>query len=354
MTIHESLAVWVNEQLAQRGIATAALSPIVGDAGFRQYFRLASEPALLAVYGPPEIEKHPAFVAISQHWRENGVPAPRIVAWDFERGFLLIEDFGPVSLSRVLGLLSDGDASTRLPSAPVAQVYQRVLAQLKRLQQLEPTADYPYYDARALQAELDLFIPWFVEKLLGYVLSGRENDLLTALFKQLIEQALAQPQVIVHRDFHCRNIHVCDAPASHEVFGFIDFQDAVVGPVTYDVVSLLKDCYQQWPQTFVEEQALGYRKTLPEPLQMSSEQRFLRAMDATGLQRHLKVLGIFARLYLRDGKAQYLNDLPLVIAYVRHVLARYDAFRPVAIWFDKALMPVIAEQPWFHSVVIQP
>lgn len=345
MSIYESLAAWVDQQLALRSMPAAVLKPIVGDAGFRQYYRLATEMPLLAVYGPPDIEKHQSFVQISEHWQKLGVPAPQIVAYDFTKGFLLIQDFGATSLSDVLKTQKENDLA-------LSACYRTVLAQLRPLQVSPPEDWYPRYDCPALQAELDLFIPWFIEKLLGYELSNNERKMLQALFDRLIEEALAQPQVIVHRDFHCRNIHLQDETL--ERLGFIDFQDAVVGPVTYDIASLLKDCYQCWPSTFVRAQALNYRETLPVHLQMASAETFLGAMDTIGLQRHLKVLGIFARLYLRDGKAQYLQDLPLVVAYVRQTLAQYDYCQPVAQWFEEQLMPLIQKQPWYRSVEIQP
>ena len=345
MSIYESLAAWVDEQLALRSIPTATLTPIVGDAGFRQYYRLATPMPLLAVYGPPEIEKHQAFVQISEHWQMLGVPAPKIVAYDFAKGFLLIQDFGATSLSAALEPHKGHDQA-------LSDCYRSVLAQLRPLQ-VSPTEDwYPRYDRPALQAELDLLIPWFIEQLLGYALSNDEQKILQTLFDRLIGEALSQPQVIVHRDFHCRNIHLQDEAL--ERLGFIDFQDAVVGPVTYDIASLLKDCYQCWPSSFVRTEALNYRETLPPHLQMASAAAFLNAMNAIGLQRHLKVLGIFARLYLRDGKAQYLQDLPLVVAYVRQVFAQYDYCQPVARWFDACLMPLIQKQSWHRSVEIQP
>ena len=345
MSIYESLAAWVSQQLVKRSMPNAALTPIVGDAGFREYFRLATVPPLLAVYGPPDIEKHQAFVQISEHWRQLGVPAPEVIAYDFTQGFLLIEDFGATSLSAIL---EDHSANP----VGVESCYRSVLAQLHRLQRSPIQAWYPRYDSAALQVELDLFIPWFVEKLLGYVLSTDERDMLQELFDVLIARAQAQPQVIVHRDFHCRNIHVQGGDLDQ--LGFIDFQDAVVGPVTYDIVSLLKDCYQCWPASFVRSQALAYRKTLPPLLQMNTESAFLQALDMMGLQRHLKVLGIFARLHLRDGKAQYLQDLPLVLAYVLQALEGYAEGKLVAQWFEQQLMPAIKQQPWYRSVEIQP
>ncbi|WP_054112661.1 aminoglycoside phosphotransferase family protein [Marinagarivorans algicola] len=345
MVVQEELLAWVRGQLQALGLAFNEAKPIEGDAGFRQYIRLDTDPAMLAVYGPPMTEKHTEFVAISEHWRTSGVHAPRVFAHDLAQGFLLVEDLGATSLADAL-------ANRRGRTTP-AEIYAPVLAQLRTLQLLTPKGFYPQYSAHRLQQEMALFEPWFVEGLLGYTLSECEKASLQVLYQHLINSAQAQPQVIVHRDLHCRNIQCSDTVAQDAQLGFIDFQDAMIGPITYDWVSLLKDCYQQWPASFVSEQAMRYNQALPARLRLADE-ALLETLDLMGLQRHLKVLGIFARLSLRDGKMGYLHDLPLVVAYVRDVCGRYEALQPFLAWFDRVLLPLCALQPWYRCVVIQP
>lgn len=350
MTIQAQLLAWAGEQAKILGVNFTQAIPLEGDAGFRHYVRLNTTPPMLAVYGPPTIEKHEAFVQIAHHWQMNGVCVPKVHAFDGEQGFLLVADLGATALADVLAKAQTLDA--------VAQVYAPVINQLRLLQQLPPAAFYPQYTSELLQQEMDLFAPWFVEGLLGHTFNTHEHALLKAIFKPLIHNATSQPQVIVHRDLHCRNIQ-CEAvvnvstPQALERCGFIDFQDAVIGPMTYDWVSLLKDCYQPWPAHFVNEQLSQYNSALPKYLQIPPY-KLQETFDLMGLQRHIKVLGIFARLYLRDGKANYLNDLPLVIAYVRDVCHRYSAFSAFAEWFDQVLLPLCALQPWYRSVGIQP
>lgn len=340
MSVIAALTEWSHDLLLQKGWGLAPLRPLGGDAGFRQYFRIATQPAALAVFSPPESEPNLQFCAIAEHWRNAGLTTPTIFAKDLAQGFLLLEDFGEEPLAKVL--------AERGPMA----VYPEVLASLKELQLVECSCAtlYPNYDKAKLLAEMMLMPQWFMGQLLGLPPSVDESQLLDGFFHTLADSALAQSQVIVHRDFHSRNIHVLKDGS----FGFIDFQDAVIGPITYDLVSLLKDCYFRIDSTDVKALAVSYREQLPSALAMVSEQDFIRAFDWMGLQRHVKVLGIFARLYLRDGKSGYLNDLPLVVAYVREVLLRYDEFSDVAAWFEARLMPLIVRQPWYRSVEIQP
>jgi aminoglycoside/choline kinase family phosphotransferase len=353
MSIQAVLKAWVAEQLAAQGLPLTELQAIQGDAGFRSYYRLQSTPPMLAVYGPPASEKHREFVQISDHWRTFGVPAPQVFGADLARGFLLIEDFGPQSLALNLQQITSTNSPATQQLNEIAGCYQPVLDKLLLLQTLTPLSWYPLYDREALALELNLFTTWFVKDLLNYRLTDEDHGLLQAVFDVLIDSALGQPQIIVHRDFHCRNIQIRLTSATMRV-GFIDFQDAVLGPISYDLVSLLKDCYQRWPSHFVRHLALSYRQRLPAQLQMASADRFLRAFDLMGLQRHLKVLGIFSRLHLRDGKTAYLQDLPLVVAYVRQALAQFPELTGMRVWFDEALMPRIEQQPWYRSVVIQP
>ncbi len=196
-----------------------------------------------------------------------------------------------------------------------------------------------------------LFTDWFLPKLIGYNTNAQERAMLETTFDTLVTSALAQPQVLVHRDYHSRNIIYREAAP----LGVIDFQDGVVGPITYDLVSLLRDCYVAWPQSQVETWALDYMaqaKAFNLLIADVDAVTFMRWFDLMGLQRHIKVLGIFARLSLRDGKDRYLNDLPLVIAYVRYVAKKHPELSPFFVWFEEVVVPRAQACDWFHSVDI--
>ena len=320
----------------QRNDKAPAWQALAGDAGFRKYFRLASEPSLLAVYAPPETEKNHEFLSIGRLLRKGGVLTPAVAACDLPRGFFLLEDFGPQLLLDVV----DEDNCEAL--------YKQAMATLMAVQQCDKdTQVLPPYDAVALSTEMSLFPEWFVRKLLNVELGDREVAVFKVLMDTLIQSAQEQPQVVVHRDYHSRNlVHRENGPP-----GVIDFQDAVIGPMTYDLVSLLRDCYIQWPEAKVQGWLKMFRSwsvytgVCPE----DQEIKFERWFDLMGLQRHIKVLGIFARLSLRDGKHRYLNDLPLVIDYTLNVARRYPACGAFVEWFEMALMPKIKEQAWWQA-----
>ena len=336
------LLPWALAALDQPPTTAAVLLPVAGDASNRRYFRL-QWPGRTAIVleSPPATEKNREFLAMRQLLERAGVRVPKLLGADLDRGFLLLEDLGDRLLLGELG------------AATVAGHYARALAVLRQLAAVDPGAlvALPVYDRALLAEEFSRFPVWFLQRLLGLVLTDAEIHLLAELDGLLIGSALAQPQVLVHRDFHSRNL-MCLGGAELAV---IDFQDAVVGPVTYDPVSLLKDCYIHWPREQVAAWALAHRDALRAQglLPAVDDATFLRWLDWMGLQRHLKVLGPFARLYLRDGKSAYLQDLPLVLTHVREVLAAHagetavlDNFRD---WFEQRLQPVIAQQPWSGS-----
>jgi aminoglycoside/choline kinase family phosphotransferase len=210
----------------------------------------------------------------------------------------------------------------------------------------------PPYDATKLQTELDLFRDWFVPKLLGISWTAAFEQSFSDLSQCLIGNATQQPQVVVHRDFHSRNLMV----VHNEELAVIDFQDAVIGPITYDPVSLLKDCYVHWPRQQQLCWLLDHKRLLTEQqrLEAVDDDTFVMWFDLTGLQRHIKVLGIFARLSLRDGKPTYLNDLPLVLAYVEEVLGIYapsiDAVAAFRTLFNEQVLPDCQHQSWYRKV----
>jgi aminoglycoside/choline kinase family phosphotransferase len=329
------LAQWVPTVLPQAGTAPVRLHAMSGDAGARRYFRIEGDPTRLAVYAPPESENSKTFVELADFLRAHGIHAPHIHAVDFGRGFLLIENLGE---RLYLGELN---------GTSVEALYGEALMTLLRLQQSPaPEAPLPAYSRENLLQEMNLFPQWFAGSLLGYQLDASERLLVKQTFDHLVESALEQPACFVHRDYHSRNlIYRKFGPP-----GVIDFQDAVWGPFTYDLVSLLRDCYVRWPQEQVQRWALAYATMAQEvgiaPAEMSAQQ-FMRWFDLMGLQRHIKVLGIFARLALRDSKRGYLEDLPLVMRYVFEVLEQYPEFRHFSAWFQDRLLPLAREQSWY-------
>ena len=327
--------------LASNGHAPA-LTVVAGDASNRRYFRLrlAGQSYVLA-HAPPVTEKNEAFLAVREVLARAGVKVPALYAADMQRGYLLLEDLGDQVL------LPELDAGS------VDNHYHSALGVLREIAAVDTDQlDMPVYDQGLLAEELSRFPVWFVQELLGYSPDEEERDMLRRLFASLIDSALEQPRVLVHRDFHSRNLMLQEGGQ----LAVIDFQDAVVGPITYDLVSLLRDCYIQWPPGQVCDWALQQRDALHTQGFMPEvdDARFLRWFDWMGLQRHIKVLGTFARLYLRDGKSAYLDDLPLVVHYVLEMLGKYATEEAVFAefngWFSHRLSPLIAGQGWSNKV----
>ncbi|WP_444908617.1 aminoglycoside phosphotransferase family protein [Microbulbifer sp. TRSA005] len=330
----EALALWVGKALEIE--FPADLANLAGDAGFRRYFRTSTEPRLIAVDSPPECTNPARFVAVADYLRRNGVHTPMVIAADTANGYLLLEDLGDTQLFDVLS------------NDSVEGLYAEVMSELLSLQQIPRTEDlFPDYNRELLLTEMRIMPEWLVGKLLGYSLSEVENRLLQETFQRLLESAAGQPQTLVHRDYHSRNLMI----RGGERPGIVDFQDAVWGPITYDLVSLLRDCYIRWPRQRVERWALAYAATAEAAgvLEPVEPKEFLTWFDWMGLQRHIKVLGLFPRLSLRDGKQNYLGDLPLVIRYVLETAGRYEELQPFAQWFEQQLLPLIEQQPWYSD-----
>jgi aminoglycoside/choline kinase family phosphotransferase len=346
---HQVLAAWVQEQLGKSmGGEPGVISPLRllnGDAGFRRYYRFDWHHAtahhcggLLAVDAPPATEDSAQFVALAQYLRRFNVRTPSIFAVDIARGFLLVEDFGDALLQHHL----NRETATTL--------YGEAFMTLLALQQsVDDKQLLPRYDQALLRRELTIFREWFVENLLDYTLNSVECDLLERFFTLLETSALAQPQVLVHRDYHSRNLLLCESGG----MGVIDFQGALWGPCTYDAVSLLRDCYLRWPAADVKRWALAYGNLAMETgiLPDVDEQTYLRWFDWMGLQRHIKVLGIFARLHLRDHKSGYLGDLSRVVGYVLEVAESYPELADFSRWFRAQLMPQVLQQPWYSAAL---
>lgn len=273
-------------------------------------------------------------------FQRQDIRTPKIFAVDFANGFFLLEDFG----TRLLQPELTGDNSP----AAAAERYSQAEQTLMAIQAVTPqSAIFPPYDADNLRQEMNLFAQWFVEQLLGISLDDHETQMLKQLYSHLIESAAAQPQVVVHKDFHSRNLMLLKDGS----LGVIDFQDAVIGPVTYDLVSLLKDCYLHLDVDKMEERVLNYKGQLESAglLSNTSDRDFLQSFDKMGLQRHIKVLGIFARLCLRDGKSTYLSDLPLVIRYTLEAAQRYPETNAFYNWFVSRIEPLLPEQKWYRD-----
>lgn len=330
-----SLTKWVMQQIPVEECPIELIT-LGSDAGFRRYFRYQTPSRWLAVDAPPTTEDTPQFLAIASLIEQQGVRSPRIAAANTDEGFLLVEDMG----DRLFFREANTDNADKL--------YQQALSTLLQLQRIpDDAALIPPYDRALLRREMELFSEWFAGRLLGYLFNDAEKNLLDQLFTRLETNAIAQPQTFVHRDYHSRNLLLLD---DHSL-GVIDFQGALWGGVTYDLVSLLRDCYLRWPAENVKRWALDYRQQAINAhiIPNVSETEFLRWFDWLGLQRHIKVLGIFARLNLRDGKDGYLNDLPLVIRYTLEVAGQYPELAAFATWFKQTLLPLAQQQPWYRD-----
>jgi len=313
------------------GLRVQSLRPASSDASFRRYFRVDAAPgaggpaSYIVMDAPPQCEDCRPFVHIAGLIGAQGVSTPTIVASDLAQGFLLLADFGATTYADAL----------QQPGTDVAALYEDALAALVRLQQAPAAGALPPYDRARLLAEMQLFPDWYVTRHLGMELTAAERQMLDATFERLIAAAGAQSAVLVHRDYHCRNLMVLAPRPSNP--GVLDFQDAVIGPITYDLVSLLRDAYVEWPEDQQIDWAARYWD-LARGAGLAVPERFdafWQDLEWMGLQRALKVLGIFARLCHRDGKSRYLDDLPLVLRHTQRVVERYDAFKGLARLLDR-------------------
>lgn len=327
----DGLKRWLAEEL---DMAAADVAAVAGDASFRRYFRVRQGAASFIVMdAPPEREDVGPFLAMAWALRDCGVNVPEMLAVDQGRGYLLLSDLGERLYLDAL------DANS------VEQLYGDALDTLERIQTRGPRdpSILPPFDAERLRGEMALFFDWLLGRHLGLELDAETEAQLAAVLARLVDNALEQPQVCVHRDYHSRNLMVTDV---HNP-GVLDFQDAVVGPVTYDLVSLLRDCYIAWPRRRVEAWALEYRAR-PGVAALAGEaddEQWLRWFDLMGIQRHLKASGIFARLYLRDGKPGYLADVPRTLRYVVEVGQGYPEMEPLVDLVEQRVLPALAGAP---------
>jgi hypothetical protein len=331
-TRFELLSRWVTQDL---GLGAVRIEVASADASFRRYFRafLPDGSSRVVMDAPPAQEDIGPYLKVASLLHGAGVHVPAIHAVDRERGFVLLEDLGSTPF---LPELRKRGRATVLYSAALDTLARIQIDALDAARELAP------YDAAALRRELELMPEWFCSRHLQILLEPAERELIERTFLWLIDQALAQPIVFVHRDYHSRNLMVLP----NDETGVIDFQDALAGPVGYDIVSLLKDCYISWSRAEVERWVLSYRQRLlargASSLAGSSDREFLRWFDLIGVQRHIKVLGIFARLWWRDGKAGYLDDLPLTLHYIRDAAARHVELREFGLWLEQRVVPFLA------------
>jgi len=313
---------WLDAQFPSQ---PRALAPASADASFRRYWRvrLADGRGYIAMDAPPGQEDCRAFLHVAGVFTAAGVHVPRVHAQDLERGFLLLEDLGATTF---LDFFNNHDP--RAPhSAALAAPYTAAIDALIRIQLASRPGVLPEYDRALLERELALFPDWYLARELGQQLAPADAKVLRTAFDALLANNLAQPQVYVHRDYHSRNLMM-----SEPLPGILDFQDALYGPVTYDLVSLLRDAYVQWEEAQVLDWAIRYwekarRAGLPVRADFSE---FYRDFEWMGAQRQLKVAGIFARLCHRDGKAGYLADIPRVLGYLLATCRRYPELAPLA------------------------
>lgn len=299
---------WLKEQFPDKPFT---LQPASADASFRRYFRVSfQDQTLIAMDAPPQQEDCTPFLQVAEILAATGVHVPKIVAQNLGQGFLLLSDLGDTTFLQAL--------NNQVDSAD--QLYGDAIDALIKLQLSQQVEGLPGYDEALLLKELNLFPDWYVAKHLRVAITEKQQAVLQSIFTRIIQNNIAQPSVLVHRDFHSRNLMVTSPNP-----GIIDFQDAVVGPITYDLVSLFKDAYIRWDEEQILDWMIRYwEKARKTGLPVSTDfAEFYRDFEWMGVQRHIKILGVFARLYYRDGKENYLNDMPLVMEYLRKTCKRY-------------------------------
>ena len=300
----QQLTLWIKETWPE-----ATLSVASADASFRRYFRVHyQDKTMIAMDAPPDKEDSRPFIDMTQRLLNAGVHVPDIFKQSLDQGFLVLSDLGSTPY---LDQLNEESADA---------LYADAIDALIKIQQADST-DLPVYNADLLQTEMQLMPDWFLNTHLQLTLTKKQQQIISNTFDALTTAVLEQPQAFVHRDYHSRNLMF----SAKRNPGIIDYQDAVLGAISYDLVSLLRDCYIAWPNNKVEQWALAYRDQAVNAhiIDAVDDATFIRWFDLMGLQRHIKVLGIFARLYHRDGKENYLNDLPLTLEYVMQVGKKY-------------------------------
>ena len=326
----QSMNRWIESLKDRFGLVPASVAPASNDASFRRYFRIeAAQGSCIIMDAPPPQEDCRPFVHAARVLREAGVNVPAVLAEDLEKGFLLLSDFGNTTYL------------SRLDRQSAPALYRDASQALVTMQTASRPGVFPPYSRELLDRELMLYPQWYLARHKGIELSAQQQLVMRRAFDLILQNNLAQPAVYVHRDYHSRNLMVIEEqgtpgssrpPGSPGNPGILDFQDAVHGPITYDLVSLFKDAYIRWDEQDVLDWVIRYwemARAAGLPVR-SDFADFYRDFEWMGLQRHIKVLGIFARLWHRDGKENYLKDMPLVLDHMLEVLARYVDLAPFA------------------------
>jgi aminoglycoside/choline kinase family phosphotransferase len=321
------------------------LDLICGDASFRRYFRLTHNgKRYIVADSPVELVPIAPFIAVADAYHKAGVLVPEVVHFCRDNGFMLQTDVGEQQLL------------SKLTPSTVTAYYQQALRQLipisrvvettDRLVQPHLTQSLPYYDTEFVSRELSIFTEWLIGALLQYQTSAAEQAMLSRSFDLLIDNVAQQPKVGMHRDFHSRNLMI-NHDQDSERLAVIDFQDAVKGPISYDAVSLLRDCYVRWPDDIVQPliryhfELLKQHRLLDDKLAFSTYQQWF---DLMGLQRHIKAAGIFARLNLRDGKTGYMKDIPLTLEYIIDIAGKYPQLTELSEWVKNIVLPKVQQE----------
>ena len=327
----QKITEWLHCQLPD---AVFELAPASADASFRRYFRatFADGQTRILMDAPPQQENCRPFLHVGKLFEEAGTHVPHVYAQDLDQGFLLLSDLGNTTYLQAL----EADV------AKAKELYGAATDALIRIQLASRENELPLYDEALLMREMRLFPEWYIAKHLNYTLDEKQTAKLETVFQRIIQNNLAQPRSYVHRDYHSRNLMVTEVNGHHKsavelshnflfVPGILDFQDAVYGPITYDLASLFKDAYIHWEEAEIIDWLIRYwEKARKAGLPIHQDFADLyRDYEWMGVQRHLKVLGIFARLYHRDGKEGYLKDMPLVMDYLRRACARYIDLKPL-------------------------
>ena len=343
-----SLKHWLATVLSPKdGCSSIQLSSMTGDAGFRQYYRFHHDGvSFIAVDAPPSLSNNDAFVALQQSLASQNICVPQIIACDLTQGFFCLSDFGDYLLADLV--------KSEKESALVKSFYMKAINMLPSIAKARilPTNDYklPIYDRAFIQLELSIFTDWLLSKHLNIKLTANDQRQLESCFSLLVDSALDQPQVTMHRDYHSRNIMILE----DKQLGVIDFQDAVTGPITYDIVSLLRDCYVRYSDEMVTSLFTSFCRLMETQYSLTSvsDEQWNKWFDFMGLQRHLKASGIFCRLYYRDNKEGYLKDVPLTLSYIENISSRYPALRFIHQLITEKVQPAmnkLHEQPSCHD-----
>ena len=323
---------WLDAQASAHGVRPDTVRSASADASFRRYFRVdTANGSCIVMDAPPDKENCEPFVRIARLMLDAGLYAPRILAWDEPQGFMLLDDIGSQTMMDVINR-DDPQANQGL--------YMRAVDALLTLQQSSRPGVLPAYDEALLQRELSLFPDWYLTQHRQLQMDSTQREMLDKTFQTIVQRNLAAPSVYVHRDFMPRNLMMPHDPAEQRL-GVLDFQDAVYGPITYDIASLMRDAFLSWDEDVVLDVTIRYWERARKLGLMDFEDwhsdfgAFYRSVEWMGLQRHLKVAGIFARLTLRDGKPKYLADAPRFIKYIRATAGRYVELTPLLRFIDQ-------------------